>query len=269
MTVEFTPQTDFTLPIGVFVERVLGDAIAPQLKEESAQVQALMVVLSKHMLVPDGLSGAEAVKYKSDQLFRQIHKDPITLKQELEDIVPAEHHLEAEIEQARNLVNQGQGIPHVPPFGAILAKRIPRDTVNHCLTLQAGLRIMAMAKQWDGFERIVPARLFDNDPPVLNTAQAALNHTHMHTVARIKDGHAIENHMQEPLTLAYDLGRDVVLYAKDNLHAQGFQHVLHDDPQFVGHTTEQSLIQRAHILQDLLSPPPNKPPPPKGPTLQP
>jgi hypothetical protein len=250
----FSPQSDFMLPIGVFAERVLGAGISPDVKEESAQVQALLVVLAKHIIVPEDLAEADAARYKSDQLFRQIHKDPATLKQELEDVVPAEYDVTADIEQARNLVNQGQGIPHVPPFGAILAKRIPRDTVNHCLTMQAGLRVMAMAEQWDGYERIVPARLFDHDPPVLNAAQACLNQMHTHTVARVKDGLAIQEEMQGPFAQAYDFGCDIVSHARASLHEQGFYHILEDDPRFTNHVSVQTITEKAQILNATFNP---------------
>jgi hypothetical protein len=251
MTKDFVPQSDFMLPIGVFAERVLGDSITPEIKEESAQVQALLIVLAKHMLIPEELAETDIAKYKSDQLFRQIHKDPAMLKSELDDIVPAEYDLEGDIEQARDLVNKGQGVPHVPPFGAILAKRIPRDTVNHCLTMQAGLRVMAMVEQWDGFERIVPARIFDNDPPVLNMAQAALNNVYAHTVARVKDGYAIEANMQNAFSAAYHLGHNVVSYARDRLHEQGFHHVLQDN-LYISGNTEQTIAQRVQHLDKLL-----------------
>lgn len=176
MAEPFDPKNDYLLPIGVFADKLLGGDISPYTRDHVADVQALLVVFDKYLLASTTeLTPDEGKKFKDDFLFKNMHRDAGDLKNELMDTVPAEVDVTQEIEEARALVDSGQGVPNVPPFGMILAKRLTSYTVNHCLQVQAGLRSIALLEKWPGHEKVVPARVFPNDPFTLQIAQSVMN----------------------------------------------------------------------------------------------
>ena len=120
--------------------------------------------------------------------LKNMRRDYFDLKNQLMDTLPAEIDVDKEIKAARELVDSGKGVPNVPPFGAILSKMIPKETVNACLQVQAGLRINAITNEWEGSEKIIPARIFDTDPKELNMVQSVLNNLHENYLLKLNNG---------------------------------------------------------------------------------
>src|SRR5690606_15364331 len=108
----FSPENDYLLPIGAFMERLLGHDIAPDLREKAAQIQSRLLVMEKYIPTPDNLDTDAAIKFKQEALFKAI-KEPDTLQADLEEMVPTEIDIEKELAEARAVVDAGKGIPHV------------------------------------------------------------------------------------------------------------------------------------------------------------
>lgn len=218
MTETFNAQDDYLLPIGAFAEKLLGDDISPYTKEAAASVQSLLVVFDKYLPVDPTLDEAASKKQKSDFMFGNMHRQYLDLKNDLMDTVPHGVDVASEIENARALVDGGQGVPStVPAFGTILSKSIGRERVNQSLQAQAALRTIALVEKWEGHEKIVPARVFDNDPKELNVMQSVMN--------SVLDGGADEVALHKARdvavialqSVANKLGNDEQFHAVDNI----------------------------------------------------
>lgn len=226
MSQHFDPSKDFSLPIGVFTERLLGDGIDPAIKENAAQVQALFLVFDKHLhfeVVAKSDETAEALNktMKGDFYFKNMHRKPEELTKDLLDLVPAEIDLEREIMDARAIVDAGQGVPNVPPFGMILSKGIPRNVINSCLQIQSGLRLMAIENKWDGVEKLPKAGVFDADPKELKIVQSVWND--MHENYTHQENAKDKNRATALLSFASAVGYTAITDGAKKLEIAGFE----------------------------------------------
>jgi hypothetical protein len=248
----FSPENDFLLPIGAFMERLLGDGIAPELREKAARIQAGLIVMEKHLPVPVELDAEAAKKFKQDALFKAI-KEPEMLQADLEEIVPTEINIEKELVDARAVVDAGKGVPNVPAFGQIMSKFIPKDVVNLCLQAQAGLRIMAIINQWPGHEKIPEGRIFDNDPENLKITQDTLNKTR-----EINLKYLDKPPEEVPVKVAYrasaalyparGLGYNTILVAKFALNESGYEAAFDKLDQY---TKGEESIENQYLMEEL------------------
>lgn len=183
----FDPQRDYLLPLSSFMPRLLGDRVKKEWFEEAAEKQALLIVMDKHLPVPDNLSDDDQKKYKSDALSQHIRSTPEHIRQEIKSIIPAENDLDGEIEDARAIVEADNEMPNTPPFKEILSTFIPLPDINTCLQAQAGLRIVAINEMWEKFETIPTSRVLDSDPNELKMVQETLENVLSNVVDKIKN----------------------------------------------------------------------------------
>jgi hypothetical protein len=226
MNPEFDPQRDFSLPIGLFVERLLGDDIPAQAKENAAQMQALLVVYNDYLIPKEQADDPTMVdanaKQKSDFMFQNMHRPYDDLAKEVLDIIPAEIDVEQSLKDARGLVDRGQGVPNpVPGFGMLLSKQLSRDTINSCLQVQAGLRLMAINNEWDGNDKIVAPRIFPNDPKQLNDVQNVLIDVHKNYLQAVAAGTKLDYKVISSIPFSRTVGLMAITDAKDTLIKQG------------------------------------------------